>query len=151
MILEIATTTLELGGGELSPLAELAEGEQILPDKALSKSLEARDFNDIGYNLDKDLTPIERLSKNEAVLSDRELSKSVEAIQKLFLVLAANGVVKLETQCGSQTRIISLRIGITLILMGNRLENCFKNTELMVFNSIMVNLIFRRFQKELLK
>lgn len=82
MILEIATTTLELGGGELSPLAELAEGEQILPDKALSKSLEARDFNDIGYNLDKDRTPIERLSKNEAVLSDRELSKSVEGYSK---------------------------------------------------------------------
>ena len=80
--LEIAKTATELGSGGLSPLAELSKVEQLLPDKALSKSLETRDSNDLGQNLNKELSPLERLSKNDDILSDRELSKSVESYSK---------------------------------------------------------------------
>lgn len=70
----------ELGSGELSPLAELSKGEQILPDEVLNEPLDeglSNKPNSIEYFKSIEGAPsLEELSKNEEILSDRELNKS---------------------------------------------------------------------------
>jgi len=84
MILEIATTALELAGGDLFPLAELAEGEMLLPDMELNQSLEALNPTDGDLAIEgmhftgEAEFPLDELSQNEEILSDRELNQPLD-------------------------------------------------------------------------
>lgn len=84
MILEIATTALELAGGDLFPLAELAEGEMLLTDMELNQPLESLNPTDGDFALEgmhltgEDEFTLEELSQNEEILSDRELNQPLD-------------------------------------------------------------------------